>query len=223
MLLPLSQKGSTTRTFGTRFGDRVRRNLLSARSLRSDSQPAPHSAGQLRSLRGSLPSSSRERTECFPSSGPRPCHTCGRLSKKISFASARLQASMVLAMIRGQSSCQTRRLYLRPAIRCTAVEPATARMVCSLSARSARNNAPPATGLRFAAHQSERPLSARQDLGEFSSDRAAGAKDRCHRRHSTSRFRGVSITVIPNLRRSVKPPCKLETTHSCPYMSFTLG
>src|ERR1700685_2700288 len=54
---------------------------------------------------------------------------------------------MVFAMIRGQSSCQTPRLYLRPASRYTTVEPATARMVCSLSARSAGNNAPPATGL----------------------------------------------------------------------------
>src|ERR1035438_2232061 len=47
---------------------------------------------------------------------------------------------MVFAMMRGQSSCQTPTSYLRPASRHTTVEPATARMVCSLSERSAGNN-----------------------------------------------------------------------------------
>src|SRR5580765_6466948 len=51
------------------------------------------------------------------------------LSKKISLAPARLQASMVLVMIRGHMSCQTWRSYLSPTSRYTTLEPATARMV----------------------------------------------------------------------------------------------
>src|ERR1035441_9759836 len=59
------------------------------------------------------------------------------LSKKTSFAQARLQASMVLAMMRGHISAHNLWSYFRPASRYTTLEPDTARAVCSLSDRSA--------------------------------------------------------------------------------------
>ena len=48
------------------------------------------------------------------------------LSKKISFAPARLHASMVLAMMRGHISAHTLWSYFSPASRYTTLDPATA-------------------------------------------------------------------------------------------------
>src|SRR5215475_692773 len=49
-------------------------------------------------------------------------------------------------MIRGHRSCQTLRSYFRPTSRNTVLEPATARMVCSRSARSALYISDPGNG-----------------------------------------------------------------------------
>ena len=51
------------------------------------------------------------------------------LSKNISFAFVRLQASIALYMMRGHRSRQTLMSYFRPTSKNTTVEPATARMV----------------------------------------------------------------------------------------------
>src|SRR5262245_9660110 len=50
-------------------------------------------------------------------------------------------------MIRGHRSCQTVRLYFRPTSRNTTLEPATARIVCSRSARSALQTSDPGNGI----------------------------------------------------------------------------
>src|SRR5262245_21942280 len=49
-------------------------------------------------------------------------------------------------MIRGHRSCQTVRSYFRPTSRNTTLEPATARIVCSRSARSALHTSDPGNG-----------------------------------------------------------------------------
>src|SRR5262249_19884148 len=49
-------------------------------------------------------------------------------------------------MIRGHRSCQTVRSYFRPTSKNTMLEPATARMVCSRSARSALHTFDPGNG-----------------------------------------------------------------------------
>ena len=71
------------------------------------------------------------------------------LSKKTSLAPARLQASMVLPIIRGHNSRQTLMSYFKPTSRWTTLDPATARITCCASEISAASVSVPAAGLGF--------------------------------------------------------------------------